>query len=106
MVRSAPQSGFALQTSRINAWTSGAIAGRPERCRLFRVQNTQKPCRCHEMTVVGLTICTVEHQPRHVCESHAQRMRSVTVKRGRGRRARFTTARFPPGRPFLDDGPR
>jgi hypothetical protein len=78
-----------LQT---NARTSGETAGRPERCRLFQVQNNRKPCRCHAMTVSGLTMWMAERQPRHDRESHAHSIRSTGVKRRGGRRDRFTTA--------------
>ena len=72
--------------------TSRGRAGRPVRCRLFQVQKRRKPCRCHAMTVSGLTMCTAERQPCHDRESHAQSIRSTRVKRRRGRRDRFTTA--------------
>src|SRR4029453_14686732 len=55
-MRGAPHSGFAVDISRINARTSGETAGRPKGCRLFQVQNKPKPCRCHAITVSGLTM--------------------------------------------------
>ena len=90
-MRGAPHSGFAVDISRINARRSGEIVGRPQRCRLFQVQNKRKPRRCHARTVSGLTMWMADRQPPHERESQAQNIRSTRVKRRRGRRDRFTT---------------
>ena len=57
--------------------------GRPVRWRLFQVQNSRKPRRCHATTVSGLTMWMAERQPRHARESHAHSSRSAEVKRRR-----------------------
>ena len=43
------------------------------RCRLFHVHNRRNPRWCHATIVSGFTMCTVERQPPHACESHAQK---------------------------------
>jgi hypothetical protein len=85
----APHSGFAVNSSRINARTSGE---RPAGCRLFQVQNRRKPRRCHAITVLRLDDVNGRAPARHARASRAQRIRSADVKSTRGRRDRWTTA--------------
>ena len=48
----------------MSARTCGATAGRPGPLRrLFQVQKSLKPVRCHRMTVSGWTMETVSTQP-------------------------------------------
>jgi hypothetical protein len=69
----------------MSARTSGAMAGRPGRCRrLFRVQTSLKPDRCHRTTVAGWTTETAAAQPRHRWDSTTQSRRSQVRNRGRG----------------------
>jgi len=82
---------FARDIVRINAQTSAGTVGRPERCRLFQVQNRRKPRRCHATTVSGFTRKSVGRQPLQMRENHTQSSRSATVKRTRRRRARSKT---------------
>ena len=90
--RRTPHRGFAVDSSRIRARTSVGTRGRPVRCRLFQVQNSRKPRRCHVTTVSGVTMCTAVRQPRQACANHAHRRRSTNVRRRRGRRDRLMTA--------------
>jgi len=90
-MRGAPQSGFAVDISQIRTRMSRDTRGRPRRCRLFHVQNSRSPRRCHAMTVSGLTMCTAERQPLHGCESQTHNARSADVRRRRGCLDRFTT---------------
>jgi len=93
-MRGAPQSGFKVDISRINARMSAGTPGRPVRCRLFHVQNKRKPRRCQARTVAGWTTWSAALQPCHLCDSHAHSTRSMVVKRSRGRRERFATANW------------
>ena len=53
------------------------MAGRPGPCRrLFQVQTSLKPVRCHRMTVSGWTTATASVQPRHRRASRTQNSRS------------------------------
>ena len=66
-MRGAPQSGFAVDSSRIRARTSVSTLGRPVRRRLFQVQKRRKPRRCQAMTVVRSARCAAPTAsgPRH-----------------------------------------
>jgi hypothetical protein len=50
----APQSGFALDIVRISMRRSSGTVGRPVRRRLFHLQNSRKPRRCHAMNRLRL----------------------------------------------------
>jgi hypothetical protein len=52
----------------------------------------RNPRRCQASTVAGFTNTSTGRQPLHVCDNHAQSMRSAAVRHSRGRRDRFTTA--------------
>ena len=93
-MRGAPQRGFAVDISRINARTSAGTPGRPVRCRLFHVQNRREPRRCQASTVAGCTTWSAARQPGHRCDSHAHSRRSTVVKRSLGRRERFAIANW------------
>jgi hypothetical protein len=57
--------GLAWEIRWMSARTAGAPAGRPGPFRrLFHVQKSLKPVRCHRMTVSGWTMETVSAQPR------------------------------------------
>jgi hypothetical protein len=95
---------LAWDIRRMSARTSGATAGRPGPCRrLFRVQKSLKPDRCHRITVAGWTTETAAAQPRHRWDSRTQSRRSEIRSRGRGavrwrtaswcRKARFSSTR-------------
>ena len=57
----------------MSARTSGATAGRPgPGRRLFQVQKSLKPVRCHRMTVSGWTMATTSAQPCHRRASRTQ----------------------------------
>jgi hypothetical protein len=57
----------ALDMVRIRKRTSAGTAGLPVRPRLFQVHRTRKPCRCHAMTVSGLTMTSaVRHSSTNV----------------------------------------
>ena len=77
---------------RIRARTSGAVAGRPVRWRLFHAQNRRNPRRCQASTVSGLTRTSADRHSIHACDSQAQSSRSTAVRRSRGDRERFRTA--------------
>ena len=62
----------------MSARTSRATAGRPGLCRrLFQVQKSLKPDRCHRITVAGWTTETASVQPRHRRDSRTQNSRSA-----------------------------
>jgi hypothetical protein len=82
-MRGAPQSGFAAARVRISARTSPATVGRPVRRRLFQRQNSRKPCRCHAMTVSGLTMMIAARHSVHARDSQVQKNRSTGVSRTR-----------------------
>lgn len=91
-MRGAPQRGLASAIRRMSARSSGATAGRPgPRCRLFQVQRSLKPVRCHRITVSGWTTATASAQPCHRRARKTQNSRSERRRRGRGA-ARWRTA--------------
>jgi hypothetical protein len=55
-IRGAPHSELAMLISRMSLRISGAIVGRPPRCRDFHRQYDLNPARCHLITVSGFTI--------------------------------------------------
>ena len=96
--------GLAADIRRMSARTSGATAGRPGPFRrLFQVQKSLKPVRCHRITVAGWTMETASAQPVHRRDSRTQNSRSEGRSRGRGavrwrtaswcRNARFSSTR-------------
>jgi hypothetical protein len=96
--------GFAVDICRMSARTPAATAGRPGPCRrLFQVQTSLKPVRCHRITVAGWTTETASVQPLHRRDSRTQNSRSAVRKRGRAavrwrtaswcRNARFSSTR-------------
>jgi hypothetical protein len=87
----APHSGFARLICRIRSRRSLPIAGRPHRGRLFHAQYRRNPCRCQPTTVSGRTTCSVCRQLVHTLDNRTQKIRSISVSRGRGSRA-FHTA--------------
>jgi hypothetical protein len=87
----APQSGFAVESSRMRPRISCGTVGRPVPGRLAGPEQT-KAASVPAMTVSGFTMRTAQRQPRHDRESHAQSIRSTRVKRRRGRRDRSRTA--------------
>ena len=87
----APHRGLAFAMLRISAGMSSETLGRPVRRRLFQVQKSLKPRRCHTTTVSGWTRTIAGRQSLHIRESQTQSRRSVGVKRTRGRRERSST---------------
>jgi hypothetical protein len=86
----APQSELASAILRINKRTSDGMVGRPRRRRLFQVQKSRKPRRCHARTVSGLTMTTAARHSFQRFDSQTHNIRSACVSRSR-RRDRFTT---------------
>ena len=86
----APQSELASAILRINKRTSDGMVGRPRRRRLFQVQKSRKPRRCHARTVLGLTMTTAARHSFQRFDSQTHNIRSACVSRSRGR-DRFTT---------------
>ena len=91
-MRGAPQSGFAVDSSRISARVLASTVGRPVRRRLFQVQKRRKPRRCQAMTVAGCTTCSAVRQRPQTRESHAHSSRSDGPSGRRAGRARCITA--------------
>lgn len=71
--------GSATLILRIRWITSRDTEGRPCGWRLFQLQYSRNPRRCHAMTVSGLTITRADRQPLHSRESLTQRSRSATA---------------------------
>jgi hypothetical protein len=80
--RGAPQSGFIVDISRINARTSAGTLGRPVRSRTGESRTTPLE---HRRWLNDMERC---------CDSQAHITRSTVVKRSRGRRERFATANW------------
>src|SRR2546425_12044231 len=69
----------------MSARTSRATAGRPGPFRrLFHVQKSVKPVRCHRITVAGWTTETASAQPLHRRDSKTKKSRAEVRSRGRG----------------------
>jgi hypothetical protein len=67
--------------------------GRPLRRRLFQVQERLNPARCQPTTVSGRTTCSACRQFLHTRDTRTQKIRSISVSRGRGWRD-FHTASY------------
>src|SRR5215472_8925030 len=73
-MRGAPHYGFSRLSCRIKLRTSFETAGLPAYPRrVFHVQNSRKPSRCHAITVSGLTIASAGRQSSHARDNHTQK---------------------------------
>ena len=76
-MRGAPQSGFSRLILRISLRISVDTGGRPVwPRRIFQVQNSRNPLRCHAMTVAGLTMRRAERHSAQAPQSQAHKQRS------------------------------
>src|ERR1019366_18106 len=77
---------------RMRSRTSSGTSGRPVRPRrIFHVQNSRKPLRCHAMTVAGFTMTRTDRQPVQTPHSQAHKHRSAGVSFGRFLAERWST---------------
>src|SRR5271169_3295035 len=104
-IRGAPHKGFSRHILRIRFRTSRGTVGLPRwPRRIFQVQKSRKPLRCHARTVPGRTIASTERQSLQTRDRQTQKRRSTGVNLGRflvercstpswWRRARFSSSR-------------
>src|SRR5262249_3535578 len=84
-IRGAPNRGLAADMRRISARTSRETGGRPSPFRrLFQVQKSLNPVRCHRITVSGLTKERASAQPLQNRHKRTQNSRSAGRRRERG----------------------